>query len=89
MKIWHFIKWQWNKWESWQKWWIIMAFLFGAGISASTDTLIGQICLYVSLSIFFYFLTKWAIVEPVRSSWRSFKDEQGNLFDTIKNSDKK
>ncbi len=87
MKIWSFIKWQWNKWETWQKWFVFMAFLFGIGIGS--NSFFSQVCLYFSLSIFFFFVTKWWIVEPARRSWEEFKNEQNSLFDTIKDSDKK
>lgn len=87
MKIWAFLKWQWRKWEIWQRWFAFMAFLFGVG--AATSSLVGQIALGTALMIFFYFITKWWIVDPVRKSYEEFKKEKDNLFDTIKNSDKK
>lgn len=87
MKLWSFIKWQWKKWETWQRWFAFMFFLFGIGLSSGS--VFSMLCLYISVSIFAYFVTKWCIVDPVRKSWESFKEEQDGLFDTIKDSDKK
>jgi hypothetical protein len=87
MKLWSFIKWQWNKWETWQRWFAVMFFLFGLGLSSSS--VFSIVCLYISVSIFAYFVTKWCIVDPIRNSWEGFKKEQDDLFDVIKDSDKK
>lgn len=87
MKLWSFIKWQWAKCEAWQKWFIFTAFLFVIGVTSKST--VGAFCLGFSISIFFYFITKWFLVDPIRNSWEEFKKEQNGLFDTIKDSDKK
>ena len=87
MKIWSFIKWRWQKWERWQKLWIISAWFFGAGMSASEAYKL--YLLAVPLTIFFFYVGKWWIWDPIKESYQEYQKEQQGLFDTIKHSDSK
>jgi len=84
MKLFKFFRWQWNRFEFWQKWWICsMAFFF---LGLFSDKLYFQ-AIGVSMLIFGIF--KWLIWEGVSDSYKKFKEEQNTLFEVIKNSDKK
>jgi hypothetical protein len=81
-----FIRWQWNKWETWQKFYILGAFLFGmaAVLPQPYSHFVG------SIPVIMLFLTvgKWWIWDPLQSAYSEFKNERQNLFEVIKNSDK-
>lgn len=82
-----FAKWQWQKWELWQKWYVFAAFMLclgwmGTGIFSS-------ILLTLSIFVFVWIIVKWMIVDTIRKNWKQFNKERDDLFDKIKNSDKK
>ena len=77
-----FIKWQWRKWEFWQKCFIFGAFFFGMGLGLPQPY--RTYGMAVPLIIFFVSTFKWWIFDPMMESWRTYKKEKQNLFDTIK-----
>lgn len=83
-ELFNFIRWQWRKYELWQKWWIVGAGFFGAGITSSKDY--SHYFFAVPVSIIFFYTFKWWIWEPAKESWREYKQEKQNLFETIKTS---
>ena len=87
MELIRFLRWQWNKWEPWQKLWIIGAGFFGAGVAA--DEPLKFYFLAIPITIMFVCSFKWFVWEPMIKSWSSYKEEKQNLFETIKTSDQK
>ncbi len=86
MKLFSFIKWQWNKFEFWQKLWMVGAAFFGAGL-ASPDH-IRPYLIAVPVCIILGSTLKWFLWDSVFNSWKEFQKEQQSLFEKIKNSDK-
>ena len=87
MKIWSFIKWRWQKWERWQRVWVVAFFFLGAGVGAKQPA--QTVLLAIPVGIFFFYLGKWWIWDPVKESYQEYQKEQQGLFDTIKHSDSK
>lgn len=85
-EILNFIRWQWQKFERWQKLWIIGCVFFGAGMTAPDS--VRNYLIAVPIAIFFIYTFKWWIWEPTIASWESYKKEKAQLFDTIKDSHK-
>ena len=81
-EILNFIRWQWNKWEFWQKCYIVGAFFFGLGIGMPNPY--RTFVMAVPVSMFFIATFKWFIWDMVKSSWNSYKKEKETLFDTIR-----
>ncbi len=82
----NFIKWQWSKWEFWQKSFIISSAFFGAGVTASAPY---SIYLFmVPASVMLFWMTKWLVWDGARTAWLNYKKEKANLFNSIKDSDK-
>jgi hypothetical protein len=83
MKIWAFIKWHIRKLTLDMFLW--MMFCFSATGYVNTQS---QTYLYMAQAIFIYGFGKftWYIV---KESYKNFEKEQQDLFETIKNSDKK
>lgn len=81
-----FLKWKWNKFETWQKWYIVLAFTFGAGIGAPKPY--GNYVVAIPIIAFFFWTGKWWIWDPMVASWQVYKKEKEQLFDTIKDSHK-
>lgn len=78
----NFIKWQWSKWEFWQKAFIFSSFFFGAALVAEPPYVF-----YLSLvpmTVVFGFMTKWMIWDGTKAAWDRYKQEKANLFNTIK-----
>jgi hypothetical protein len=77
----NFIKWQWNKWEFWQKSFIVSAAFFGAGITAKVPYSIYLLAIPALCT--FGFMTKWLIWDGTKAAWNSYKKEKAELFKTI------
>ena len=87
MDILGWLRWQWRKWETWQKFWIVGFFFFGAGVSASEEY--KPYVFAIPVSIFFFYTGKWWVWEPIKESYENYQKERQGLFDTIKNSHEK
>lgn len=81
-EFWLFAKWQWAKWETWQKLWILGMFFLGAGSSAEPP--VSMYLLAVPMAIFGGYMAKWFFWDGPRSAWQSYKKEKAELFQTIK-----
>ncbi len=81
-ELWRFAKWQWNKFEGWQKMFIASMFLLGASIGATPP--MDFWLRLVSLSIVLVYFFKWAVWDGVKSSWANYQKEKKELFDVIK-----
>lgn len=77
----NFIKWQWNKWEFWQKSFIVSSAFFGAGISA--DRPYSIYLFMVPTLVVFAWMTKWMIWDGTKTAWNNYKKEKAELFKTI------
>lgn len=81
-----FIRWQWRKWETWQKGYIIGAFFMGAGVVAPNPY--DLYLLAIPMIVLFVHCSKWMVWDQVKASWRKYKTEKQELFPTIKDSHK-
>lgn len=79
------IRWVWNKQETWQKWWLVAMFFLGMGWGA--EGLAQKIIWAVPIVIFAFYMTKWAVWDAFRSSWAKYKAHRNELLTTIKTSD--
>jgi hypothetical protein len=77
-----FIKWQWNKWEFWQKCFMFGAFFFGMGLGLPKPY--QTYVLAVPLVIFFMSTFKWFVWDGVVNAWKSYKKEKSEMFSVIK-----
>lgn len=85
--IFKFIRWQWNKFEFWQKCWIVSMTAFGAGITQ--DGVTSKILIAIPMLVIFSFALKWFIWDRAIESWKEYKEEKSSLFEKIKTSDQK
>lgn len=86
MEIVKFLKWQWCRFELWQKMFILCGFLMGAGLV--TDGLASQILFGSAAAIYTGFIFKWAIWDGIKSSWHNYKQHRNELLTTIRDSHK-
>lgn len=85
-EILEFLKWQWRKWETWQKGYIICAFFAGAGVVAPRPY---NLYLFAIPMIALFFWTgKWLVWDGLMTSWNKYQTEKQGLFPTIKDSHK-
>ncbi len=85
-EIFNFIVWQWNKWQTWQKGYIICAFMLGAGVMAPSPY--DKILFTVPMIMLFVWTGKWWFWDQLMESWNKYKTEKQELFTTIKDSHK-
>ena len=85
-EILNFIRWQWHKWEIWQKGYIIGAFFLGAGVVAPRPY--NMYLFAIPMIILFLWCSKWMIWDQLKDSWRKYQTEKQGLFPTIKDSHK-
>lgn len=85
-EILNFIHWQWCKWETWQKGYIICAFFAGAGVVAPKPY---DFYLFaMPITVLFVWTGKWLVWDQLVESWNKYKTEKQELFTTIKDSHK-
>ena len=84
MELFRFLKWQWNKFDLWQKWYLTGAAFFGAGITASEN--VRYYLLAVPVGIALYYIGKCVIYDSIVESYQKYKQEKQSLFETIKTS---
>jgi hypothetical protein len=82
----NFIVWQWNKWQTWQKCYIIGAFMLGAGVMAPSPY--DKILFAVPMIMLFVWTGKWWVWDQLMESWNKYKTEKRELFTNIKDSHK-
>jgi Sec-independent protein secretion pathway component TatC len=82
----NFIVWQWNQWQTWQKGYIVGAFMLGASIFAPEPY--SKYLIAVPMIMLFVWTFKWAVWNQLMESWNKYKTEKQELFATIKESDK-
>ena len=81
-EILEFIRWQWRKWEIWQKGYIIGAFFLGAGVVAPRPY--NMYLFAIPMIILFLWCSKWMVWDQLKDSWTKYKTEKQELFTTIK-----
>lgn len=86
-EIFKFVRWQWHKFEFWQKMFIFATIVQAIGIFIPGWLGLGLMA--AGFGIVFFYLLKWAVWERTIESWNKYKQEKTNLFDTIKISDQK
>ncbi len=86
MKVFQFIRWQWQQFETWQKCYIFGAFLMGAGVV--TPSPYDKYLFALPVAMLFCWTAKWWIWDALKNSYQKFLNEQNSLFTTIKESDK-
>lgn len=83
----NFIRWQWRKWDLWQKCFIVGAFFGGSGFVAPAPY--GTYILMIPTALLFVFTFKWWMWDSTVESYKKYQAEKSNLFETIKTSDQK
>ncbi len=82
----NFIVWQWNQWQTWQKGYIVGAFMLGASIFIPEPY--SMYLVAVPMTMLFVWTFKWAVWNQIKASWDKYQTEKQGLFATIKESDK-
>ena len=80
--VWLFLKWQYSKLEFWQKVYLVNFFLMG--FTAFRTDEVSRVIFYITLIVPLAFMVKWFVIDSIRASWRKFKSDKANLFNTIK-----
>lgn len=86
MKLFQFVKWQWNKWKTWQKFFMAGAFIVGVGVGAPEPYDVWLVT--IGCVLIYGWAFKWMVWDTFKSSYNQFLKERQGLLDTIKNSDK-
>ncbi len=80
--VWLFVKWQYGKLEFWQKVYFVNFFLMGFTAFREDET--SKIIFYCTILVPFLYMCKWFIFDQIKDSWKKFKEQKANLFNTIK-----
>lgn len=80
--FWLFVKWQYAKLEFWQKVFLVNFFLMG--FTAFRTDEISQTIFYSTMMVPFLYMIKWFIIDQTIESYRRFKKEKSELFNTIR-----
>lgn len=80
-----FIKWYWQSFDTFQKFWTIgFAFIL---IGLIMPTPISLVLQAIGMIIFISVLSKIIIWDGIKENWKNYKESKKTLFETIKNSD--
>ena len=84
MKIWYFLCWQWNQFETWQRCYMFAMFLIGCAFAApahmkSWFAIPGTV-------IILGFVLKWAVYDGVREAWNKYNKEQEEIVQIMRDS---
>lgn len=82
MEFFRYIRWVWSRWETWQKFFMVGAFLVGAGLGAPDPYsiwLLGTGC-----TLIYGWAVKWMVWDNAKKSWKKYCDERDNLFSVIR-----
>jgi Kef-type K+ transport system membrane component KefB len=77
-----YISWVWRNWELWQRSFIIGMMLQGASVFTSKPY--DMILSAIGFGIIMFWLGKWWIVDMLMTSYKKYKQQQEDLFKTIK-----
>ena len=86
MQFFRFLKWQWNKWEFWQK--IFMISILTQLLGALLPAPYGMILTFSGISVVLGFAVKWFIWDSAVKNWKLYQDERQNIFNKVKDSHK-
>ena len=81
-----FIIWQWNHWQTWQKGYILGAFMLGTSIFIPEPY--SKYLIAVPMIMLFVWTFKWAVWNQLMESWNKYQTEKRELFTNIKDSHK-
>lgn len=82
--LWNFLVWQWQRWQLWQRLWIVGAGFFGAAIVAPDHMQIYLFAVPVIIVVGCTF--KWWLWDSVRASYAEYRRERDTLLDRIRDS---
>ena len=85
MEILRFLRWQWRKFELWQRLFIFAMFIQGVGLAMAPPWSVWISGL--GAAIVLGYLIKWAVWDNIKASWRRYQEERNQLFKTIRDSD--
>ncbi len=86
MQILKFLQWQWQRWELWQRVYIISFLVFA--LNFVTDDPWRTWIMISVISVWLSFALKWLIWDRVRDSWQTYQKERLELFERIRDSDR-
>jgi hypothetical protein len=78
----NFIRWQWQRWQLWQKGYILGSAMLGAGVVAPEPYSFYLFAVPVIMLI--VWTGKWWVWDSLKDSWAAYKKEKKQLFDTIR-----
>lgn len=87
MEILKFVKWQWNKFEFWQKTFLLSVFLMI--VSLFFDHPNNFLIIAAAFSIVTFWTFKWFVVDVLVKNYYAYQKEKSSLFERIKESDNK
>lgn len=85
MEIFKFLSWQWRKWHTWQKIFIV-AMIFQI-VSIALPSSIGMFIWSAGFGVTLFFMLKWFIYDTLKDSFTKYKEDRNKLFGVIKDSD--
>jgi hypothetical protein len=87
MKVWYFVKWQLKRMSSSDLLWYLTCALIGSGLVDYTN-IYGKYRVLAGLLIMLVLLMKYVLWDQVKANYKQFQEEQNNLVNLIKNSEK-
>jgi len=83
-EIFLFLKWNWDKWGSSHRVYMLGAFCVGCGLPDAVKGSGPNIMMMIGFALWVSILLKWFVIERVIDSWKAYKKEKAELFQVIK-----
>lgn len=81
-EVFSFLKWQWQKWQLWQRVYITAMSCFL--IAMLLPEPYSRYAVAIPIAILFGMIGKWWIWDNIKESWSKYKQEKKELFNVIK-----
>lgn len=87
MELLNFVKWQWNKFEFWQKTFLFSFFLMFLSLFFEHPN--NFLIIAAGFSIVTFWTVKWFVIDVMVKNYSNYQKEKSTLFEKIKESDTK
>jgi len=82
-EIFYFLQWQWRRFETWQRFFILAMFLIGCAFTAPDAA---KMYFYLTgMAIIGGYMLKWSIWDGTRNAWKKYQEEKQKVVDILKN----
>jgi hypothetical protein len=82
-EIFYFLQWQWRRFETWQKMFVLAMFLIGCAITA--PEFMRHYFYFSGMAIIGGYMLKWILWDGIKSAWQRYQEEKQKVINILSN----